>query len=101
MACSRPARVRSSRASCGAPLATGTRPICDVTMTRSPTTIGDDVPRPPIEARHASCSVVLQVVGRLPDPAVAPLPGPRHCGQSVEAAGAAETVVGGREACRS
>ena len=39
-------------------------PICEVTKTRSPTTIGDDTPRPPIGAFHATFSVALHLTGR-------------------------------------
>src|SRR5687767_15409039 len=43
--------------------------------------IGDDDPRPPSEALHATFSLWLHVVGRS-DAAETPCPdGPRHCGQ--------------------
>ena len=58
-------------------------------MTRSPTTIGDDVPAPASVARHARCSVALHVVGSGASVEIAALPGPRHCGQSCAAALAA------------
>ena len=91
MAASRPASDRSSRASRGwlSPPATGARPTCEVTITRSPTTIGDDVPAPASGARHARCSVALHVVGSGASVEIAALPGPRHCGQSCAAAPAA------------
>jgi hypothetical protein len=60
-------------------------PRCDVTNTRSPTTIGVDTPSPPIAAFHATFSVALHFTGK-PVSVVAPVPfGPRHCGQSAAA----------------
>src|SRR5262249_5934323 len=57
-------------------------PICDVTNTRSPDTIGDDTPTPARFAFHARVSAALHCSGRLRS-FVVPLPsGPRHCGQS-------------------
>ena len=41
-----------------------TLPTCDVTITRSPQTMGDDVPSPASAARHAMFSLALHVVGR-------------------------------------
>ena len=61
---SRFASSPSSRASCGcaSPLGdAGPLPICDVTNTVSPHTIGDDVPRPARRAFHAMFSVALHV----------------------------------------
>jgi hypothetical protein len=53
-------------------------PICDVTNTRSPETIGDETPSPPIDAFHATFSVALHVDGRFFS-SLAPVPrGPRH-----------------------
>jgi hypothetical protein len=74
---------RSSRASRGWPAAArdGGPPDLRVTITRSPTTIGDDVPAPASGAPR-------QVLSRAPRRRqrrlgeIAALPGPRHCGQS-------------------
>jgi hypothetical protein len=61
-------------------------PTCDVTKTRSPETIGDETPTPPMAAFHATFSVALQRTGRFFS-SEAPVPrGPRHCGQSAAAA---------------
>ena len=63
--CSRSASERSSRASRGCdPAATGVRPTWEVTITRSPQTMGDDAPRPASGAFQARFSVALHVVGR-------------------------------------
>jgi hypothetical protein len=57
-------------------------PICDVTKTRSPNTIGDDTPTPPSGARQTTFSVAFHVTGRFFS-SVAPVPrGPRHWGRS-------------------
>src|SRR6188474_1291698 len=68
-------------------------PICDVTKTRSPDTIGDDTPSPPIAAFHATFSVALHRTGRFFS-SVAPVPrGPRHCGQSAADAETLSAIV--------
>ena len=60
------ASARSSLASWGwaPPPARPTLPTCEVTNTRSPHTIGDDVPRPASEVCHAMFFSALHVVGR-------------------------------------
>ena len=80
---SRSASARSSRASWGCPPPViGVLPICEVTMTRSPQTMGDELPSPASGARQARFSLAPHVVGR-PDSCDTPrLDGPRHCGQS-------------------
>ena len=68
-------------------------PICDVTKTRSPDTIGDDTPRPPSGAFHATFSVALHLTGRFFS-SVAPVPrGPRHCGQSAADSDAVRAIA--------
>jgi hypothetical protein len=60
-------------------------PICDVTMTRFPLTMGDDTPRPAIGVFQATFSVALHRIGS-PVSLVVPVPfGPRQCGQSAAA----------------
>jgi hypothetical protein len=57
-------------------------PIWDVTMTRSPMTMGVDTPWPPSAAVQATFSFALHFSGRF-ESAAMPFPsGPRHCGQS-------------------
>ena len=51
------------------------------TNTRSPQTIGDDVPRPASGARQAMFCFALHVVGRRASGDTPELDGPRHCGQ--------------------
>jgi hypothetical protein len=68
-------------------------PICDVTKTRSPDTIGDDTPTPPSGARQATFSVAFHVTGRFFS-SVAPVPrGPRHCGQSAADSDAVRAIA--------
>ena len=57
------------------------RPICEVTMTRSFQTMGDEVPSPARGVRHAMFSLALHVVGRSDSDDTPWLDGPRHCGQ--------------------
>ncbi len=50
-------------------------------MTRSPHTMGDDVPSPASATRHVMFSLVLHVVGRPVSRDTPWLEGPRHWGQ--------------------
>jgi hypothetical protein len=43
--------------------------------------MGDDVPKPANDARHAKLSLALHVVGRPVSGEMPWLEGPRHCGQ--------------------
>ena len=67
----------------GMPAAAGRTvlPTCDVTMTRSPQTMGEEVPRPASGARQARFSLAPHVVGRPASCDTPRLDGPRHCGQ--------------------
>jgi hypothetical protein len=56
-------------------------PTCEVTMTRSPQTMGDDVPSPASVARQATFRLALHVVGSPVSNETPRLDGPRHCGQ--------------------
>src|SRR5688500_15520355 len=57
-------------------------PICELTNTRVPDTIGDDTPAPASATSHATLSLALQVAGNGDDAATPDAAGPRQCGQS-------------------
>ncbi len=52
-----------------------------VFVTRSPHTMGDDVPSPAGDARHARFWLALHVVGSVVSNETPWPEGPRHCGQ--------------------
>src|SRR5688500_18227904 len=68
-------------------------PICDVTKTRLPCTIGDDTPAPASAACHATLSRTLHVDGNGDGAATPVADGPRQCGQSVALSAAVAQIT--------
>jgi hypothetical protein len=67
----------------------------------APDTIGDDVPIPARRAFHAMFSLALHFTGSADSGDTPALEGPRHCGQSDEAASGTASRNGARTSRRA